>query len=126
MARATRYFLLLLALLGVIAGGRLSIEHLRFGKICPMLGPIPACLIVFLGYSAIGIGAFLGRTPKSRNLFFLGWLPITGLALSGVAAELLGEHICPLGAFDVPQCFYSLLMAMICLALFLMHRRLGI
>lgn len=88
-----------------------------------MFGPIPACLIVFLGYLAIGSSAALGATPRSKVLFFLGWAPVAGLAFSGVFLELLGNNICPPGALGIPQCVYSFAMAVACLMLFLLHRR---
>ena len=45
----TRLALIGLAGLGMLAGAKLSVEHLQYGEVCPMLGPIPACIIVFLG-----------------------------------------------------------------------------
>ncbi|GHB02118.1 hypothetical protein GCM10009069_26130 [Algimonas arctica] len=88
-----------------------------------MLGPIPACFIVFSGYLSIGVSAVIGATPKAKMLFYLGWIPVAGLAFFGVSSELLGHDICPLGGFGVPQCVYSFVMAMTGLGLFLLHRR---
>jgi len=123
MEKAARYALLLLAFSGALAGGQLSLQHLSFGEVCPMLGPIPACLVVFLGYLSISVSAALGATSRAKWLFFLGWVPVAGLAFSGVVLELLGNDICPPGALGIPQCVYSFAMAMMCLGLFLLYRR---
>jgi len=55
-----RLALIALAGLGTFAGARLTLEHLPHGGVCPMLGPVPACIIVFLGYFLVLIAAFHG------------------------------------------------------------------
>jgi len=122
---AARYVLIVLALVGSFAGWQLFISHLNTGDTCPMLGPVPACIVVALGYLAVGISAIFGASGWSRNLFSIGWLPAALLAMSGVVLEFMGQDICPTGALGIPQCFYSLLMALICLALFLLYRKLA-
>jgi len=47
--------LLLLSGFGFLAGAQLSVNHLRHGEICPMIGPVPACIIVFFGYLMVFI-----------------------------------------------------------------------
>jgi len=123
MMVATRYGLMALAILGSLAGWQLTYTHLNIGETCPMLGPMPACIIVALGYFLVTVSAIFAGSKWSKRLFFIGWLPVAFLAASGVALELLGQDICPAGALGIPQCFYSLLMALICLALFLSYRK---
>lgn len=123
MDKLARYALILLSLLGTAAGGRLSVEHLQTGETCPMLGPIPACLFVFAGYALVLVNALFLKTLNKRSLFFFGWTPIFLLAAFGVVLEILGQNICPPGGLGIPQCFYSLAMALICLILFLFMPR---
>ena len=123
MGRVARYALVLLALLGTSAGASLSIEHFQTGETCPMLGPIPACFIVFAGYGLISLNAILASKLDLKSLFFLGWTPIFLLAAMGVSLEIFGQDVCPPGAFGIPQCFYSLAMALLCLGLFLILRK---
>lgn len=110
--------LFVLAGLGCFAGARLSLEHIQHGEICPLLGPVPACIIVCLGYLGVLLAAIFRTKPFARTLFYLGWVPVFGLALMGVVLELSKGDICPSGAAGIPQCFFSLGMAMACLILF--------
>ena len=113
-----RIALIILAGLGTFAGLRLSITHIQQGEICPVLGPIPACIIVFLGYLCVVLAAFFIKKPFTKRLFYIGWTPVFLLALMGVILELTQGHICPPGAYGIPQCFFSFAMALICLGLF--------
>jgi len=97
--------LVALGLFGTTAGAKLSIAHFRHGEVCPMLGPIPACNIVFFGY------------------LLVFWLPVIGLALAGVIVELIRGDTCPPGGFGIPQCFYSLAMASAVILLFFFVRK---
>jgi len=56
-ARAFRLLLIAIAGFGCLAGARLSLQHLQHGEVCPMLGPIPACFIVFAGYLFVVLAA---------------------------------------------------------------------
>jgi len=119
-----RFALIIIAGLATLAGLKLSIEHMQHGEVCPMLGPIPACIIVFLGYLCVALAAVLVKKSFVKRLFYIGWTPVFLLALMGVIIEvtvMLGltkDHICPPGAYGIPQCFFSLAMALICLGLF--------
>lgn len=125
MRNAARAALLVLALFGAIAGINLSISHLSTGETCPIIGPLPACYLVAIGYSLVAISAISATAKWSRNIFFLGWTPVAVLAGFGVVLELAGRDTCPPGAGNIPQCFYSFLMALICLILFLVFRKFG-
>lgn len=113
-----RIALIVLAGLGTLAGLRLSAAHMQHGEVCPMLGPIPACIIVFLGYLCVVLAALFIKKPFAKRVFYIGWTPVFLLALMGVILELTKGHVCPPGAYGIPQCFFSFAMALICLALF--------
>lgn len=113
-----RLALIVIAGFGSLAGLKLSIEHLQHGEVCPMLGPIPACIIVFLGYLCVVLAALFVKKTSVRRLFYIGWTPVFLLALMGVILELTKGHVCPPGAYGIPQCFFSLAMVLICLGLF--------
>ena len=125
---AARLALIALSGIGTLAGARLTFEHLPHGGVCPMLGPIPACIVVFLGYLLILLSAIFLTKSASKKLFYVGWTPVFLLALMGVIAEIgvmLGlreDHICPPGALGIPQCFFSFAMVLICLVLFKVSR----
>lgn len=103
---------------------KLSVDHLQHGEVCPMLGPIPACIFVFLGYFCVVLAAIFITKPFVKRLFYIGWTPVFLLALIGVTAEialmlgLVKDHTCPPGPIGIPQCFFSLAIALICLASF--------
>ena len=103
---------------GTLAGLKLSAEHLQHGEVCPTLGPLPACIVVFLGYLCVVLAAVFLKKTFVKRLFFIGWTPVFLLALMGVILELTKGHVCPPGAYGIPQCFFSLAMALICLGLF--------
>ena len=123
-----RFALIALSGIGTLAGARLTFEHLPHGGVCPMLGPVPACIVVFLGYLLILLSAIFLTKSASKKLFYVGWTPVFLLALMGVIAEIgvmLGlreDHICPPGALGIPQCFFSFAMVLICLVLFKVSR----
>jgi len=110
--------LLLLSGFGFLAGAQLSVNHLRHGEICPMIGPVPACIIVFFGYLMVFIATITIRKPWSKNLFYVGWAPVFLLALFGIIIELTKGNICPPGPAGIPQCFFSFAMVVICWSLF--------
>jgi len=87
-----------------------------------MLGPVPACYLVFVGYIAIGVSVVL-EPLRSGWIFVSGWLPVFLFALSGSSLELLGRPTCPRSAADVPLCFFSLAIASTLLAVFILARR---
>ena len=48
-----RTSIILLASIGVLGVGRISINHWTGEASCPMIGPLPACYIILIGYSLI-------------------------------------------------------------------------
>lgn len=109
-----RLALLSIAAFGTFAGMRLSVSHLKHGEICPVLGPVPACFIVLLGYLCVLIVAIIPQKMWSKQIFYLGWSPVFLLATYGVIFEIIQGQICPPGPASIPQCFFSLAMAVIC------------
>ena len=123
MAKIITYVLLALTLAGTVTGAQLTVEHMKLGEICPMLGPIPACAIVFISYLIMFITTLLIGKSAHARLFYVGWIPVFLLASLGVIIEITGTHICPPGPLGVPKCFYSLGVAVLCLALFIVLRK---
>jgi len=117
-ARAFRLLLIAIAGFGCLAGARLSLQHLQHGEVCPMLGPIPACFIVFAGYLFVVFTAIGSKQANAARLFYIGWWPVFLLALIGVFLELTRGDTCPSGPMNIPQCFFSLAMVFTCLVLF--------
>ncbi len=91
---------------------------------CPSLGPLPACYLVFAGYSAIAFSVLL-EPLRSGWIFFAGWFPVFLLALVGTSLELMGRHTCPQTDAGIPLCFFSLAFAIVLAGAFLLARRLS-
>jgi hypothetical protein len=95
---------------------------------CPALGILPACYLVFTGYSIILFSVMLSITPGSTHsswMFLMGWLPVFLMALSGTSLELLGQPTCPRTKLDIPLCFFSLAIACTLLASFMLAQKLS-
>jgi len=117
-----RLGLMALTMFGTFAGAKLTFEHLKHGEVCPTLGPIPACIIVFLGYFLMLTAAFFINKRLAKPAFIIGWSPVFILAFLGVTLELIKGETCPSGAFGIPQCFFSLGMVIACAVLFEISR----
>ena len=116
-----RIILSLLAGFGAYAGVNLSIGHFHTGDVCPMLGPVPACYLVFVGYVLAAIAPWI-PVSLGRPAFWIGWTPVAALATFGVVLELTQGDVCP-KAGGVPQCFYSFGLAALVLLFWILHRR---
>lgn len=116
-----RALLVAAASIGFIGGGKLSLAHFESGDVCPMLGPLPACYLVFAGYGLM-IGAALAPRRWFQRLFILGWTPIFALAFIGAVLHTLVGDTCPVKN-GVPQCYLSLAVALVIFALFWFARR---
>ena len=92
------------------------------GSGCPNIGPIPACYMVALCYSLMGIAAVF-HPVKLQVMFWIGWVPVFLLALSGSVLELSGKPTCPAAADGTPMCFYSLTLAIVLAVLFFIAYR---
>jgi len=123
MNKLARGLLLLISAFGCYAGGSLVLAHLKHGEVCPMLGPTPACILVFFDYLAIFMAALLVGKPWVKKLFYAGWAPVFTLAAFGSILELTQGQTCPVGPAGIPQCFISLVMILVCWVCFWFARK---
>ena len=107
-----RTSIILLASIGVLGVGRISITHWTGEASCPMIGPLPACYIILIGYSLIVLSMY-PHVQKALVLFVIGWAPVMLLALTGVVGELTGVLQCPHLEIGIPQCYISAALALI-------------
>jgi hypothetical protein len=101
-----RTAILLLASIGVLGVGRISVIHWTGEASCPMISSLPACYIILIAYILIVLSMY-PRLQKALIVFLIGWVPVTSLALSGVVGELTGTLQCPHLENGIPQCFIS-------------------
>jgi len=101
-----RTAIIVLASIGVLGVGRISVFHWTGEASCPMISSIPACYIILVAYSLIVLSMY-PRLQKAILVFLIGWVPVTTLALSGVVGELTGLLQCPHLENGIPQCFIS-------------------
>ena len=106
-----RTAIVLLASIGVLGVGRISIIHWTGETSCPMIGSLPACYIILIGYSLIVVSMY-PRLQKASTLFLVGWVPVVMLALTGVVGELTDVLQCPHLENGTPQCFLSAALAL--------------
>jgi hypothetical protein len=107
-----RTAIVLLAGIGVLGVGHISVIHWSGEASCPMIGSLPACYIILIGYSLIVLSMY-PRLQKASTLFLFGWIPVTTLALTGVVFELTDILQCPHLENEIPQCFISATFALI-------------
>jgi len=101
----------------------LVLDELNGIDACPMLGPVPACYLVWLGYVAMA-AAVIYSPRRLTVLFLLGWTPVFLLALSGSTMEILGHNTCPTSPAGIPLCYFSLTVATLLLPVFFLSRNL--
>lgn len=112
-----RILIVLVSLFVVIRFSPVVLAEWKGGDACPKLGPLPACYLVVLCYALMGLAAAIN--PRRLNwLFFIGWLPVFALALTGTTLEILGHGTCPVSDSGVPMCYYSLSLAAVLLPVF--------
>jgi len=107
-----RTAIVLLASIGVLGVGRISITHWTGETSCPMIVSLPACYIILIGYSLIVLSMY-PHLQKAFVLFLIGWVPIVMLALTGVVGELTDVLQCPHLKNGIPQCYLSAALALI-------------
>ncbi len=100
----------------------ISATHFHTGDACPTLGPIPACYIVAICYSAMGVAAIFWNKRLSW-LFFAGVTPVILLASVGSFMELTGDPTCPQSESGFPLCYISWVVGVLMLVVFLIVRR---
>ena len=110
-----------LGAMGLLGVAPIAYQHAMGIETCPMLGPVPACYVVLLGYLLAAVSVFL-RIGLRTPLFIAGWIPVFGLAVMASGLELLGNDVCPRGAYNIPTCFYSLALTTSLIAAFFFER----
>ncbi len=113
--------LVLAATVGFVGALTISVSHIATDFECPKLFSLPACFLVLAGYSLILVSSMRG-TLKPVWLFWIGWVVVFGFALTGTSLEILSHDSCPRSYGNVPACYYSLALATVCLAFYLMRR----
>lgn len=101
----------MLASLGLWGVAFISLEHWAGTSSCPMIGAVPACHVISVGYGLIVL-SMLWLSMRARFPFLVGWLPVLALALTGMTGELTGQFHCPQTAGGVPKCYFSASLAL--------------
>ncbi len=107
-----RTAIVVLASIGVLGVGRISVIHWTGEAFCPMISSLPACYIILIAYSLIVLSMY-PRLKKAVGVFLIGWVPVTTLALTGVVGELTDILQCPHLENGIPQCYISATLALI-------------
>jgi len=106
-----RIIIIVLATIGFLGVGEISHAHWSHEASCPMIGSIPACYIILVGYGLIFLSMFV-KPILSLRLFIIGWTPVIILALLGVVGELTATLSCPPSAIGIPKCYFSAAMSL--------------
>lgn len=101
--------IIILAAIGFAGVANISYMHLTGESLCPILGVIPACYVIFVAYGMVIISMFLKENAK--KVFFIFWLPIILLALLGSIGELTNLAQCPHTQEGTPKCYFSALFS---------------
>lgn len=113
--------LTLVGLLCVGLYGAATVSYLTITDVspCPDVLGLPACYIVFLGYSVMLISVIIGFSKREGNdflsnrVFLFGWLPVFLLALVGSLLEMYNGETCPKSEAGLPLCYVSLLFSVL-------------
>ena len=118
---AARLVLVSFCALGLYGVAPIAFQQAAGTALCPAIGFIPACYLVFVGYTLVGVSAFVGRKMRIP-LFAVGWIPVFALAMTGASLEALGNEVCPRNASNIPTCFLSLGLAIILITAFIIEQ----
>jgi len=116
-----RFIVVGLAAIGLLGVAPIVCRHAMGVETCPMLGPVPACYVVLLGYMLTGASVFVGVRFRT-TVFVAGWIPVFSLALMASGLEVLGNEVCPRGTSNIPTCFYSLALTISLISAFFVER----
>ena len=99
----------------------ITYQHAMGTVSCPMLGPMPACYIVLLGYTLAGASVLIG--VRFRTIAFaVGWMPVFVLALMASSLQVLGNEVCPRSVGNIPGCYLSLTLTTSLILVFFVER----
>jgi hypothetical protein len=107
-----RIIIIILAALGLWGVGGISFAHWFEKTPCPIIGVIPACYIILVGYGLILLSMF-PNFKKSLLVFLIGWVPVITLALVGVVGEITSTLHCPPSEIGIPKCYFSAALSLI-------------
>lgn len=127
--KPNRLLLLLLIGVGFVYAGLVSFRNFA-GDLCPAVGPIPICYIVFVAYSLMLLSLVIKHNGCKHYFFTAGWGMAFVFAFVGSLAEFFvpGGGVCPTTSggsirgsdgTGIPMCYISLALVMIILILFL-------
>lgn len=119
---------ILRGLYGALAGvGLIGVSIISWGQYsgtstCPGFGPVPACYVILISYASVVISAFSYNRQRAW-FFWPGWFGVFAAAALGSSFELAGRVTCPRSGGGTPTCYFSLLMAVLILLLYLAATR---
>lgn len=112
----------IVAAIGLVGVAAISYGQFTGASECPNVGEIRICYIILACYSAVFFSVFVRGTGK-RWLFWPGWIGIFAPAAFGSSMEIAGNDTCPRSGTGIPTCYFSLLMAVVIIVLYLMATR---
>lgn len=117
--------IILWCLLGVGLYGAFSVSYTTMTGTspCPSIVGIPACFVVFMGYSLMLIAALINTHRHAGKCFLAGWIPVFLLAFVGSMFEIGNGNTCPKSSFGLALCYVSLAFAMTVIACFFIVRK---
>ena len=98
--------IIILGLLGFFGVSQISYLHFTKQESCPMIGQVPACYVIFVGYFLIVLSMLL-KVSNKKMIFLIGWIPVFMLALIGSIGELTDTLQCPHTKTGIPKCYFS-------------------
>ena len=108
----SRLMIIALSSLGLWGVGGISFLHWTGEASCPMIGILPACYIILLGYGLILLSV-LFLFKKTLMVFLIGWTPVIILALAGVIGQITSTLTCPASEIGIPKCYFSALLSIV-------------
>ncbi|MCP4188039.1 MAG: hypothetical protein GY763_10610 [Gammaproteobacteria bacterium] len=90
------------------------VRQIQGRNVCAVIGFLPTCYLLFIGYLAIGLSVTL-NSRKSQWFFYPGWLVVFLLALFNSISQLLGGQVCANSLFSVYNCHVLLGISIILL-----------
>jgi len=106
MKNILRFSVIILGAVGFLGVTQISYVHAIGQESCPILGSIPACYLIFIGYAMV-IASMLPKISRARMIFLIGWTPVIVLALMGTVGELTQTMSCPHTEAGTPKCYFS-------------------
>ncbi len=97
---------LIITLFVSYSAGNLSFTDWKQKNVCPKIGGVPACYIVFLCF-VIATFSHIFTTLVSCKVYFVFVAIPAIIAFVGSITELKGKTICPKTTSGIPMCYIS-------------------